>query len=188
MSSFQTPHVVGADQRDALRDKTAHGVAEEVVPRHPQGVGEDDNIVCHLPDRGGHRSGRPGHASVVENDDLALLGERVEDNRIPGVQIAAVVLEQEQRQRRVVRIAVAAIRVPHPVPSVDTLVRCRQQTGCLRHALLSRPSPPGLPEPHDQCHVSRRGIPPHLGDTYGSPHRGPAPPGASPITTRDAPP
>ena len=61
-----------------------------------QGVEERDGIVRHVLD--GVRGGPAGaaHPGVVEGDDPARRGERVDQGGIPVVEVAAEVLEQHQ--------------------------------------------------------------------------------------------
>ena len=63
-------------------------------------VDERDHLARRLGDRAARLARRGADARVVDQDDLALGGERVGQRRVPVVQVAAEVLQQHERHPR----------------------------------------------------------------------------------------
>jgi hypothetical protein len=86
-------------QRDLLGNEAADGETEQVGVVKLHGGEERDRVAGHLLDgvRGG--SGGTADSGVVEGHDPPGRRQRVDQRRIPVVQVPAEVLEQDQRHR-----------------------------------------------------------------------------------------
>ena len=114
------PQQVGADQRDLLRDEAAEREAEQVDPLEVQCVEEGDRVVRHRLDGARRPAGRGADADVVEGNHASIRGERVDQRRVPVVEVAAEVLQQDERH---ITFTEVAVRVLDPVVGLDTLDR-----------------------------------------------------------------
>ena len=104
------------DQRDLLGDAAADGEPEQVHLAQLQGGDERDGFPRHLSHGARCRSRGAADARVVEGDDPPACCQGVNQRRIPAVEVAAEVLEQDQRQGAVgLATALAAGGVPHAV-------------------------------------------------------------------------
>jgi len=75
--------------------------------------------VGHRGERAGHGAGRSADAGVVEQDDLAALGDRVYQGRVPIVEVAAEALEEDQRRGRAVDVAEPTVGKGDTVGGLD---------------------------------------------------------------------
>jgi hypothetical protein len=66
--------------------------AEHVNLLELERVDEAQHVPGHVGHVVGPESGRGAHAAVVEQDDVAILGEAVDQCRVPVVEVAAEVL------------------------------------------------------------------------------------------------
>ena len=89
-----------AKQRQLLRDVAAEREAEDVDFLQAERVDEGERVASHVGHVVGNDSGRAADAAVVEQDDFAILGEPVDQRRVPAVEVAAEVLEAEQAAAR----------------------------------------------------------------------------------------
>ena len=60
-------------------------------------------------DRARRPAGRGADADVVERDHASIGGERVDERRVPVVEVAAEVLQQDQRHLTVTEVAVRVL-------------------------------------------------------------------------------
>ena len=81
---------------------------------------EGDRVVGHRLDRVRRRAGRGADADVVERDHASIRGERVDERGIPVVEVAAEVLQQDERHLAFTEVAV---RVLDRVVGRDSLRR-----------------------------------------------------------------
>lgn len=65
---------------------------------HLDGREESHGVECGVPDGAGSAAGARSHAGVVEGDDIAPCRQRVHQRRVPAVERAAEVPEEEQRR------------------------------------------------------------------------------------------
>jgi hypothetical protein len=85
-----------AAQGKFLRDVPADGEAQQVDATEVQRVEEGEGPGRHRGDRTRGVAGRAAHARVVEQDDLALGCDRVDQRRIPVVEVPAEMLKEHQ--------------------------------------------------------------------------------------------
>ncbi len=90
--------------------KAAEQVAQDVALAERDGIGETQDVLGHGLDRGRHGTARASDPRVLEEDDLPVLGQRVDDRRVPVVERAREMLEAKQGQAAV-RVAEAPIGV-----------------------------------------------------------------------------
>ena len=64
---------------------------------NPRALDEGVGVVGHRLDAVGNLSGGGADASVVEGDDVALLGDGVDDPRVPVIQLRGEVDEEDHR-------------------------------------------------------------------------------------------
>jgi hypothetical protein len=88
-----------AEQREFLRDVAAEREAEDVDFLQTERVDEGERVASHVGHVVGNNSRRAADAAVVEQDDFATLCEPVDQRRVPAVQVAAEVLEADERRR-----------------------------------------------------------------------------------------
>jgi len=121
-AQHETADLMRAHQRDLLGDEASHGKPVQVVGAQAQGIGERDRVHRHL----GHGAWDPvrgaAHPGVVQQDHLALLGDNVDQDRVPVVDVAAIVLEEHQGQGRGAGVAVAPVGITDAVRGFDALV------------------------------------------------------------------
>src|SRR4051812_13711526 len=84
---------------------------EQVDPVESQRIDERDHPPRRLPDRAAELARRGPDTRIVDEDDLALGGERVGHRGVPVVEVAAEVLQQDQRHYG--RAPKAAVREVH---------------------------------------------------------------------------
>ena len=96
------------DQRDLLRDEAANREAEQTNLADLHGGDERDGIARHLLDGVGGGAGGAADSGVVERHNPPGRRERVDQRRVPVVEIPAEVLEQDQRHRTLAAAGVAA--------------------------------------------------------------------------------
>jgi hypothetical protein len=120
-----------------LRDEAADGEAEQVGLADPHGGEERDGVAGHLPD--GLRGGAGGAADpgVVERHDPPGRRQRLDQRRVPVVQVPAEVLEQDQRHRALAAAGVA-VGVVDAVDPADQLVRQLRVSGAHHRAATCR--------------------------------------------------
>jgi hypothetical protein len=94
------------------------GVPEHVNLTESECGDERDRVPRRLLDRVRGRAGRAADASVVIGDHPAGRRQRVDQRRIPGVEVAAEVLEQQERDRSVVTAGVP-VRIVDAVRGAD---------------------------------------------------------------------
>src|SRR5208282_6235620 len=87
----------GPGQGDLLRDETADGEAEQVNLAQVQGLDERNGLVRHLLRGVCCFPGGAADPRVIEGDDTAVRGQRVDQRGVPVVEIPAEVLQQDQR-------------------------------------------------------------------------------------------
>jgi hypothetical protein len=111
------------------RDEAADREAEQVDPLKVHRLDEGDRIVGHCFDRAGRRAGRCRHPGVIERDDPSSRGERVDKRRVPVVEAAAEVLQQDERHVALAEIAVCVVdSVSRRAPLSGSLDVCHQRT------------------------------------------------------------
>ena len=71
---------------------------EQVDSVESERVDEREHLPRHRGDRAARLTGRGADARVVDQDDLAVGGERVDQGGVPVVEVAAEVLQQDERQ------------------------------------------------------------------------------------------
>jgi hypothetical protein len=110
-----------ADQRGLLRDKTADGKAQEIHLAVAHGGDECDGVASHRLDgvRGG--TGGAAHPGVVERHDPPARRQRVDQRRVPIVQVPAEVLKQDQRHPTLARACIT-VGIVDAVGSADVFV------------------------------------------------------------------
>ena len=111
---------VGADERDLLRNEAADREAEQVDLLELHRLDEGDRVVGHRLDRVRRRACRGADAGVVERDHAPFRGERVDQGRVPVVEVAAEVLQQDEGHLPVTEVAVGVF---DPVVGGDSLGR-----------------------------------------------------------------
>jgi hypothetical protein len=119
----ETAHEGRFVQGQDLGDEPTERVAEQVDLRQPERADEVDDVRRGLGDVVAWRAGRTAHPGVVDGDDFAAFGERVEQRRIPVVEVAPETLQQKQRCCVGVRVAEAAVGVVDAVGCGDRQVR-----------------------------------------------------------------
>jgi hypothetical protein len=115
--------LVRADQGDFLGDEPAEREAEQVIPPEPESVCERDGVQCHRLHGARRGSGGGGDASVVQEDDFSLPGNRVDHERIPVVEVGPEVHEEHERQRGGLGVPKAPVGIGDPVRGLDPQVR-----------------------------------------------------------------
>ena len=100
---------VGADERDLLRDEAAEREAEQIDPLKAHRLDEGDGVVGHRFDGARRPAGRGADADVVERDHASIRGERVDERGIPVVEVAAEVLQQDERHFALTEVAVRVL-------------------------------------------------------------------------------
>jgi hypothetical protein len=80
-----------------LGDQAAHRVPEQVGIGEAQGVDEADRVLGHGLDAVRDQAARRGDAGVVEQDDLAVGGQRVGQGGVVVIQRPHEMLEEHQR-------------------------------------------------------------------------------------------
>ena len=114
------PQQVGPDERDLLRDEAADREAEQIDPLEVHRLEEGDRVVGHRLDGVRRPAGRGADADVVERDHASIRGERVDESGVPVVEVAAEVLQQDERHIAVTDVAVGVL---DPVLGRDSLRR-----------------------------------------------------------------
>jgi hypothetical protein len=136
----EAPHQRRTDQRHILRREAADREPEQVDLGEAERLGEGDHPPGGVGDRGAELAARRTDAGIVDDDHLALGGQRIAQRRIPVVEVAAEVLKHHQRRRA--RSAEAPERQTH-VARVDELRR-RGEMRHGRHIGAAHESPPWL--------------------------------------------
>ena len=113
------PQQVGTDERDLLRDEAAEREAEQIDPLKVHCLEEGDGAVGHGFDRVRRPTGRGADADVVERDHASIRGERFDESRVPVVEVATEVLQQDQRHIALTEVAVGVL---DPVARRDPLI------------------------------------------------------------------
>jgi hypothetical protein len=85
--------------------------AQYVDLREAQCVDKGGGVGSHLLDRGRHLAGAAGDAGIVEQDDLAVLGETICHSRVPIVHRAGEVHVEDERHAT--RFAEASVSEPN---------------------------------------------------------------------------
>ena len=111
------------DQRDLLGDEAADGEPEQVHLAQLQGGDECDRFPRHLFHGARCRPRRAADARVIEGDDPPACCQRVNQRGIPAVEVAAEVLEQDQRQGAAGLATGVAVGVVDAIGCADGLVR-----------------------------------------------------------------
>src|SRR5580692_10514138 len=83
---------------DLLRDEATERKAQQIDLAKAEQVDEGDGIFRHRCDIVRGLAGRTADAGVVERDDRAIGGERVDHRGVPGIEIAREVLQENQRR------------------------------------------------------------------------------------------
>jgi hypothetical protein len=96
---------------------------------------ELDGVVRHVRDRGWRRAGGCPDAHVVEKDHLAVGGDRVDESRVPIVDVAAEVLQKDDRCSGG-SVAEAAVGVVDAVGRRDAEQFRGGEVGCRRHGVV----------------------------------------------------
>ena len=112
------PQEVGADERDLLGDEAAEREAEQIDALELHRLEEGDRVVGHRLDGVRRRAGRGADADVVEGDHASLGGELVDQRGVPVVEVAAEVLQQDERD---IAFTLVAVGVLDPVVGRDSL-------------------------------------------------------------------
>jgi hypothetical protein len=119
----QAAHEPRPDERELLRDEPAEREAEQVDLAQLQRLEEAQRVVRHRGHRARRAAGRPADAGVVEQDHLAHRGQRVDERGVPVVEVAAEMLQQDQRRSADRVVAEAAVRIRDAVGRLDGEVR-----------------------------------------------------------------
>lgn len=93
----ELPDHVWSIQRDELGHKTAHGESEDVHLGNVQSGEDGDDVLCPGCEGWGHFSATVADAGVVDEDDGARLGDRVDEVWIPMVHRAAEMDVEDER-------------------------------------------------------------------------------------------
>ena len=94
---YQPADQRGPGEGHVLGDEAPKGEAKQVRPGQADRIGEGDNLPCGLGNRvRGHAGGR-ADAGVVDEDDLALGRQGIDERRVLVVEVAAKVLQHQQR-------------------------------------------------------------------------------------------
>jgi hypothetical protein len=139
-------HQVGVLQDEVLGDHPAHGEGEDVDPVEAECADEGVGVVGHRLNAVGNLASRCADAAVVERDDVMVLGDRVEDARIPVVQVRGQVDEEDHRDPA--RRPELAVGVGHAACS-DSAGRClRVGRGdrARRRASVAKPDMDSVPQ------------------------------------------
>jgi hypothetical protein len=118
----QSTHDGWPPQRNLLRDEAADGESQQIDLTEVHGGEERDGVACHLLHRVRRCPGGATDPGVVEGDDPPGRGQRVDQRGIPVVEVAAEVLEQDQRHV-ILAAAGVAVRIVDAVGCADQLVR-----------------------------------------------------------------
>ncbi len=86
---------VGVLDHECLGDHAAEGEGEDVDLVEAERADEGVGVVGHRLDAVGNLAGGGADAAVVERDDVVLLGDRVDDARVPVVQVRREVDEED---------------------------------------------------------------------------------------------
>ena len=136
-----------AKQRQLLRDVATEREAEDVDFLQAERVDEGERVASHVVHVVGNDSGRAGDAAVVEQDHFAILGEPVDEHWVPAVEVAAEMLQADQRRRVRLLVAEAAIAervsadLDRPVCGVSWLpVACARVTRLRSSVVVMHPS------------------------------------------------
>jgi hypothetical protein len=89
----ETPDERRSHERDLLGDESADREAEQVDLLEAERGDEGDDLPRRLGNRVARPSGRGTDTRIVDEDDLALAGDRVGQRRVLVVEIAAEVLQ-----------------------------------------------------------------------------------------------
>src|SRR5205814_4963124 len=82
---------------DHLGDHAAHGEPVKIDLVEAEGADERDGVVGHRLDRVGGVAAGGTDAAVVEGDDPVLCGDAVDHPRVPVVEVACQVHEEDDR-------------------------------------------------------------------------------------------
>ena len=121
-ASTSLPDDIRPDQGDLLGDEAADGESEQIDLAELLGLEEGDGVACHLLDGARRGSAATAHSGVVERDDTARRGERVDQCGIPVVEVSPEMLEQNEWQHPTAGFAIDEV---DPVGRADALVRGR---------------------------------------------------------------
>ena len=108
----QPAHHVGSAEGDRLRDEPAERETEQVDLIQPHRVDECDGVLGHLLHGARRGAGGCPDADIVEQDHVAFGRDRIDQCRIPVVDVTTEVLQEDQRARPRPNAAEAAIGVP----------------------------------------------------------------------------
>src|SRR5438132_9049623 len=75
-------------ERDLLRDHSADREAEKIDLRQSETVNERFRVLRHTCESRRHFAGRTGNTRIIEDNDLALLGNSVQNRGIPVVEVS----------------------------------------------------------------------------------------------------
>jgi hypothetical protein len=125
------PDQVGVLSDEGLGHHATEGESEDVHLLKAQGADEVGGVLGHGLNAARHHAGAGPDAAVVEGDDVVLLGNGVDDLRVPVVKVACEVDEEDHgnpalRPQFAVGIADAA--------GCDAAGGCRRIGGCTRDA------------------------------------------------------
>jgi hypothetical protein len=118
-----------------LGDEAADGKAKQIDTRKVHRLDEGDGVVSHGFDRARRPAGGGADADVVEGDHASIGGELIDQRGIPVVEVAAEVLQQDDRHITLTQVAVGVL---DPVPgrnSLDRSLRVSNVRRC-RHRVL----------------------------------------------------
>jgi hypothetical protein len=94
---YQPADQRGPGEGHVLGHEATEGEAEQVRPRQADRIGEGDDLLCGLGDSVRGQAGGRADAGVVDEDDLALGRQGIDKCRVPVVDVAAEVLQHQQR-------------------------------------------------------------------------------------------
>ena len=94
-------------------------MAQQIDAAELQRVEERDSVACHLGHGARHFPRGEADTGVVEQDHLALGRDLVNEQRVPVLQIAAKVLEEDDRWPALSDLAEASVRVRDPVLGIN---------------------------------------------------------------------
>jgi hypothetical protein len=103
-----------------LGDEAADGEAEQIDTLKVHRLDEGDGVVGHGFDRARRPAGCGADADIVECDHASIGGERIDQRGVPVVEVAAEVLQQNDRHITLTEVAVGVL---DRVPSRDSLDR-----------------------------------------------------------------
>jgi hypothetical protein len=96
-------------ERHFLGDEAADRKAEQVDLVEAQRGHEVDRVTAHLGEGARCRTRRAPDADVVEGDDPVASGERVDQGRVPVVEVPAEVLQQHERNGALADVTVGVL-------------------------------------------------------------------------------